>query len=221
MANTALNAEIRTLDFTKGELNSFRRNGKIPAILFGKGMESLPLFVNLMEFKKAKADQGKIFEISAENKTYLVNAKTIHTNAVGNIVTHIDFLNLDRNQETTVRVKVVLVGESPGAKAGGVIQVIEEVIAITGVPKDIPESIEIDISELELGVNIAAGEIKIPKGTKLEVEDDKTIVTCSAPKTQEEAEPVAAAEGEAAEATPAVEGEATPEAKAETTEEKK
>lgn len=218
MSTTVLSTETRELKFTKGELNRFRKQGKVPAVLFGKGMESVPLFVDLVEFKKAYSANGKIFEINAAGSKHLINAKQIQTNAIGNIVMHIDFLKLNRNQETTVKVAVSLIGESPGAtKEGGVIQVINDIIEVTGVPRDIPESIEIDISELALGENITVGDIKLGKGVKLGLEDDVTVVTCSAPKTQEEPETAEAAEGEeaAGDNAPAAETTDAPEAKAE------
>lgn len=81
MSAAVLKTESRDLVFTKGELNNFRKKGKVPAILFGKGMESVPLFVNLIEFKNTYANNGKIFEINANNQKYLVNAKNIQTNA--------------------------------------------------------------------------------------------------------------------------------------------
>lgn len=187
MSTAVLPTESRDLKYTKGDLNRFRKQGKIPAVLFGKGMDSVPLFVDLVEFKKTYSANGKIFEIEANGKKHLINAKNISTNAIGNIVMHIDFLKLNRNQETTVQIPVVLTGDAPGVKEGGVIQIINEMIEVTGVPRDIPESIEIDISGLALGENITAGAISIGPKIKLELDADVTIVTCSQPKVQAEA----------------------------------
>lgn len=187
MSTEILSAESRDLSYTKGELNKLRKIGKVPAVLFGKGMKSLPLFVNLIEFRKA-ASHGKIFELKAGEKKHLINAKNIQTNAIGNVVLHIDFLKLSRNVETTVNVPVVLKGEAKGLKAGGLIQIIEENIEVTGIPKNIPESIIIDVTDLDVNESIIAEEIKLGAGIKLEVAPDKTIVTCSMPKVQEEAD---------------------------------
>jgi large subunit ribosomal protein L25 len=209
MSTGLLQAEKRELTHSQGELNKFRKNGKIPANIFGKDIEPLPVFVNLVDFKKVYADSGKVFELEVAGKKYLTNAKTIDKSSVSHDVIHIAFHNLVRGQATTVAVSIHTIGEAPGSKAGGVVTLLHEMVKITGAPTKLPESLQIDISELELDGTLTCSQIKLPEGVTLEDDADETLVTCKASKiVEEEPVPAAAAEGEAAEgeaAAPATE----------------
>ncbi len=211
MGTSVLNAENRELNLSRGELNKRRKAGQVPAVVFGKEIESIPVFVDLLTFQRVYADQGKIFELNVSGTTHMVNTKKIEMNIFGNLVNHINFHKLKAGQTTTVNIPVSLVGESKGDKAGGIISTNLEVLPVTGLPKDMPEKIEIDITELEIDGKITIGEIKLAGKLTIEGEAEAIVVSCAAPKVKEEAPAGdAASEGgdaPAAEAAP-VEGEA-------------
>ncbi len=185
-----LSCEKRELGFSKGRLDKFRKQGKIPAVVFGKQRsESLPVFVNWQDFNKLYHTDGKVFEMEIDGKKELVNAKTIDTNHLG-AVTHISFHQLNRNEATSVLVPVHVVGESVGEKAGGIVQLTESQIRVKGLPHDIPEHIDVDITDLDIHHHITAGEVKLPKGLELAQAADHNVVVCSAPKQEVEEEPV-------------------------------
>ena len=199
-----LKTEQRAKEWSKGQMNTFRREGKIPAVIFGKGMDSASVFVNWIEFQKCYQEHGKVFEIEFGGKKETVNAKFIDTNPLGR-VSHISFHKLAKGQMTTMKVPVTIAGDSVGAKAGGVIQQLLDTITVTALPKNIPDMIHVDVTSLEIGATLKAGDIKLPTGLTVdEAEADKTVVNCQAPQKQEE-EPAAAADGEA----PAAEAAAT------------
>jgi large subunit ribosomal protein L25 len=196
MDGSILNVEARQLTHTKGELNRFRKNGKIPAVLFGKGMDSVPLFVNQNAFKQM-LKHGKVFEIELGNTKFLVNAKKVQTNSVGSLYMHIDFHKLERNQSTTISVPVHTIGEAPGAKESGIVQVLMDSLEVTGKPKDMPEFIEVDISNVQLGENIHISDLKLSNGVTFAGDPETTVVSCTVVKIQVE-EPVEAVVEEAA-----------------------
>ncbi len=208
MSTAVLKAETRELNLSRGELNKKRKAGLVPAVVYGKEIESLPIFVDLLSFKKIYTGHGKIFELNVGGKTHMVNTKKIEKNVLGNIVNHINFHKLKAGQSTTVSIAVSLVGEAKGLKEGGIVNTVLDTLPIKGLPKDMPEKVEVDVSELELNGQIVVGDIKLPGKLTIELEADKTVVTCAAPKVQAEEPAEAAAEGEAGAEAPAAEGDA-------------
>jgi len=189
MSGGILTTESRDINLSKGELNDFRKAGKVPAVIFGKGMDSVPVFVNLIEFRKVYHDNGKIFELKFGSHKETVNAKTIDTTPLG-MVSHISFQKLTKGEKTTVKVPVTLEGDCIGLKAGGMIQQLIDTITVHAVPKDIPESIHVDISALEVGHHISVSDLKLPKGLEVDASElERNIVNCQAPQKQEEEAP--------------------------------
>ena len=201
MTSHHLKAQSRDQSLGRKELNHLRKSGQIPAVVYGKGMESSPVFVNLLDYKKMVKEHGKVFELEFNGKKEIVNAKTVQTDPIGKVVQHIDFQRLDRNQKTTVEVPIKFVGDAPGAKAGGIIQPHLENLKISGKPSDIPDHIDIDISAVELHHSLHISDIKVAAGLEIINEPDVTLISCHLPKVEKEepAEVEAAADG--AEAT--------------------
>jgi len=188
---SSLQAEPREANFSKGQLNKFRKEGKVPAVVFGKGMEAQSLWVDMIAFNKCYHQHGKVFEMKFGKNTETVNAKFIDTNPLGKVM-HISFHILTKGEKTTMKVAVNLDGESVGAKAGGIVQQLLDTIIITALPKDVPESVHVDISALDIGSNLTVGDIKLPKGLEIdEAEAEKVLVTCQAAQKQEEVAEVA------------------------------
>ena len=196
MSATVLDAEKRELKLSRGELNKKRKAGKVPAVVYGKEIESIPIFIDLLSFKKIYASQGKIFELKVGGTTHMVNTKKIEKNVLGNVFNHVNFHKLKAGQATTVNIPVSLIGDSKGVKAGGIISTNLEVLPVTGLPKDMPEKVEIDVTELEIGGSITIADIKLAGKLTIEGEAETTVISCAAPKVQEEAPAEAAAEGE-------------------------
>lgn len=197
----SLSSENRELGFSKGQMNKFRKQGRIPAVVFGKNRDqSWPIFVNWVAFQKCLSSEGKVFQLEVNGNVELVNAKVVDLTPMGQ-PQHISFHQLVRGEASVFKVPVNLVGESVGEKAGGVIQAVESQISVKGMPKNIPENVELDISSLEIGQNLTAGDLKLPTGLELAQEADLNLVVCQAPKQEEAEEEVALApEGEALEA---------------------
>ncbi len=191
---TTLKTETRELGLSSGDLNKFRKQGRIPAVVYGKDLSpSKSVWVNQIDFMKAYHDTGKIMEMSVDGKTEMVNAKVIDRGPMGTLM-HINFHQLKRGQKTMVKVPLHADGEAKGVKNGGILSWSHETIQIEGVPKDIPESIHVDISALEIGATLHASEIKLPKGLTLVDDAEMAILSIQAPSKAAEAETAGAEE---------------------------
>lgn len=208
MSVNILKTDERQLGLSRGELMKERKGGHLPAILFGKGMESVPLFVNQVEFQKIYKEKGKIFEIEVGGKKHLINTKFIHKDPLHKIIYQVDFYKLQKGVETTVKVPVKIIGDAVGVKAGGSIQQRQETLEIKGTPMNIPESYEVDVTALEIGSSLHIKDLTA--GGKFEFIGDPelTVVACVAPQKEEPA--AEAADGEATEAEAATEAADTP-----------
>lgn len=201
----------RTVGLSRGDLMRSRKSGTIPAIVFGKGMDSIPCFVNKVEFQQIFSAKGKIFEIEVGGKKHLVNTKFIHKDPLHKIIYQVDFHKLTKGVETTVKVPVTLTGESKGVKAGGTVSLVRDVLMVKGTPMNIPESIEIDITDLDVGESLHIKELSTTGKYTFDEDGDLTVVSVAAPKKAEEEpaadEALAGGEGEAAPAAEAAPAE--------------
>ncbi|MBC77489.1 MAG: 50S ribosomal protein L25 [Halobacteriovoraceae bacterium] len=189
MATTVLEAKKRVPNLSRGELMKERKNGKIPAVFFGQGIDSVPLFVDLTDFNRTFDANGKIFEIKIGNQKKLVNTKTIQWDPQRKHIWHIDFYALKKGVETTVKVPVTLVGEAAGQKEGGSVQQRQDVLEVTGTPMNIPEEIKVDVSKLGIGDSIHVSDLNISSDLTMEADGELTVATVVPPQKAEESEP--------------------------------
>lgn len=182
-----LSTEPRDINLSKGELNRLRKEGKIPACLYGQGMKNEDFFINKVEFEKVFNKEGKIFETEVAGKKHLTNAKEIQLSSVSHDLVHISFVKLKKGEKTTVLIPVQTIGQAAGEKNGGNVMITFEKIKVDGVPSKMPSHIEIDLTNLEIDQSIHLGDIKLPEGITLnEAEDpEQDVVSCTRPSTSE------------------------------------
>lgn len=190
----------------KAASKRFRNSGLIPAVLYHRHEPSLSALVPTKEFtvlaKKSKTSQIfllKSSDTALNGKNVLV--KEIQQNYTTGRVLHVDFQVLKDNEEIRVRIPVVVKGEAFGVKNdGGILTISAHELELTCLPKNIPESIELDVTELKLGDNIHAADLKLPEGVRFEGDAHATIVSVVAQKAlvTETETPAVAAEGAAA-----------------------
>jgi large subunit ribosomal protein L25 len=180
MANkTTLKAASRARTGS-GRLNQMRREGWLPSVIYGRGAENKNLKVDAKTFNEviARSSSENIIvnlEIDGEG-TRLAFLQAIQHDPISGTAVHADFLAIDNKTEITAHIPAHLNGEAPGVKAGGVIEQYVHAIEIVCLPDDLPETLEIDISGLELGDSLHVGEIKYPKGVKPTHAADVVIV---------------------------------------------
>jgi len=208
-----LNATIRK---TKGNgpARSLRREGRFPGVLYGPGTQPVMLSLNVRDFEHV-VQKGNIrrtiFSLSIQNGSTVTKPaviKELQTHPVSGQFLHVDFYEIDMNRKLRVMVPLVPKGKAKGEEFGGMLQIIEREIAVFCLPQEIPDSLEIDVSELGVGDALHVKDIALPGGVELPPGENYTVVTVVSPKA--EAAPVAVpVEGEEAEAAEApAEGEA-------------
>jgi large subunit ribosomal protein L25 len=213
MSQNVLKSEPRDGALSKGVLNRMRKSGRIPASLYGKDIDTELLFVDLTQFKKMLDDNGQIFEMEAGGTKHMVKTQEIQMRPHESFFVHVAFQKLKKGVQIQVEVPLNLDGKAVGQGEGGVPELTVDKLSVLGNPSDIPESITIDITNLELNGQIQARGIALPPKITLGDEEEKVIVTCTLPKVKE-VEPVAAAE-EGAEGEAPAEGDASAEKPAE------
>lgn len=186
MAATLL-AKERT-DFRRSSLTKIREEGNIPAVIYGEKVENLTVSVSAKELIKTIREVGRngVISLEVDGNTHNVILSDYQSDPIRNEVIHADFLAVDMTAELTVDVSVVLVGEADGEKDGGVIQQTLHEISVTATPNNIPQSIEVNISELQVAETIAISDIKSGSNYEINNEEDEVIVTILPPQQEEE-----------------------------------
>ena len=201
-----------------GGARAARRDGLVPGVIYGGDEASVAVSVKYNEVLKA-INSGQflsnMIELSHEGKTQKVLTKDVQFHPVTDQPVHLDFYRVTAKSIIEVEVSVNFVGEdvAPGLKEGGTLNVVRYAIEVKCPAGSIPDSIEVDVSAMEIGDAIHISEITLPEGVKPSITDrDFTIATIVASRAAieeetDEVEGEEGAEGEAAEGEAAAEGE--------------
>ena len=216
---TVLDAKLRTV-FGKKNKN-LRKEGLLPANIYGTKFESQAISVNYIEFKRMFRVVGEtgIVYIKTEKDEIPTLITSIQRDPLEGLVLHADFRKVDLTIKIEAVVPLTFVGIAPAANAGGVVLTQTDKVTVEALPQDIPNHIEIDLSVLkEIGAEIKVSDIPVHAGYTITTEATKVLVSVVAHKEESviaettaaatpevlTAKPDAAAEGEAG-ATPAEE----------------
>lgn len=204
MAEVVLAAQARH-STGSGESRRLRAAGKVPAVLYGHGIEPLSLTVDGRELRGAlnrEAGVNALLSLQVDSARHLAMARQLQRHPVRGTVMHVDFVIVRRDEIVEVEVPVHLVGEATEVnRADGVIEQQLFSVVINAKPGDIPNNLEVDISRLNVGDMVRVGDLKLPPGVSTEVDPEEPIVvaTASTLAAEVEAEEAEAA-AEAAEA---------------------
>ncbi|MBF9018101.1 MULTISPECIES: 50S ribosomal protein L25 [unclassified Oceanispirochaeta] len=174
---------IERTEFKKGPAKKLRSEGLIPAVVYGH-TDPLHIAVNAIEFgKKFKVvTENTIIKLELGKKTIEVLVKAIDEDIVTDTVKHIDFYEFEKGKTLKTRVPIRLVGVAIGTKEGGNLEHKLHELEIECLPTDLPDTIEIDISGLNMGESIHVGKVAVAKGVKILNPEVQTIVVVTAPK---------------------------------------
>ncbi|MBN1283256.1 MAG: 50S ribosomal protein L25 [Proteobacteria bacterium] len=194
----------------KGPASRMRAAGTIPGVLYGKKIEPLPIKVNERDLEtatKTKAGMNVIVNLTVEGvDSGLAFIRDYQADPFRRTFTHVDFQAISIDEPIDIEVPLVLVGECKGVKEeGGVIEQARRTLQVKALPDRIPEKIEVDTTELMIGDNIHADDIKLPDGVEFPHLTNFAILSVVPPAKEEVAAPIVPLEGEAA---AAVEGAA-------------
>ncbi|QKV17106.1 50S ribosomal protein L25/general stress protein Ctc [Oricola thermophila] len=189
----------------KGSARAIRRNGNIPAVIYGDNKPPLSITLPLNEVTKrihAGGFMTTVAEIELDGKKHRVLPKAYDLDPVKDIVMHVDFLRVSAKTEVTVNIPVHFLNEEtcPGLKKGGTLNVVRHEVEVHCPADAIPDYFELDLADAELGDALKISRIELPKGVVPTITDrDFTIATISAPGggAKEEAEEVVETEEEA------------------------
>lgn len=153
-----------------GLLKQMRREGWLPSVIYGRGTDNKNLKVDAKTFAEVIAHSSSEnivvnLEIEGEG-TRLAFLQAIQHNPLTGAALHADFLAIDNKTEITAHIPAHMIGEAPGVKAGGVVEQYIHALEITCLPDQLPETIDIDISALQLGESLHVGDVKYPAGVR-------------------------------------------------------
>jgi large subunit ribosomal protein L25 len=187
-----LKTKIRTTT-GNGPARRLRMSGQIPAVLYGPKTESVLLSVNKHDlellFKKGGIGQvvlNLVIQKNGETLTMFAMIKELQTHPVSRNFIHIDFYEIKMDQKITAKIPVVTKGIAKGVELGGILQIIRRELEVECLPLEVPEFIEIDISDLDIGDSIHVGKIRLEGEIKILEDDNYTVVTMLTPKLEEE-----------------------------------
>jgi len=205
-----LSATSRT-EKGKGVAKRLRSEGKLPAVVYGHKTDPIALTIDSKQLLKLIVEgksEHKLFGLSIEGNgkpiEKIVMIKELQIHPLKRNFLHVDFFEVAMDEELTLSLALKLVGEAPGVEMGGMLQQVRREIEIKCLPSQIPDSVEIDVSALNIGDSVHLNDIQLPEGIKVLDDADLTIVTVLAPAVEKEVAPEEV-EGELAEEEAAAE----------------
>jgi large subunit ribosomal protein L25 len=189
MERRELTVELRSKT-GKGISRQLRAKGMVPGIVYGKGMEAVPVSVNHRELNDAIAGEG-----GHNNLLTLKGGDSLNGNVVivtellkdplkGNAM-HVDLHKINLTEKIKVEVPINLVGTAAGVIAGGLLDFAKHVLEVECLPTQIPDHIDVDVTELTINHSIHVGELNVPDGVKV-LEDSRVSVVSILGKAKEE-----------------------------------
>ncbi len=171
----------------KGAARQARRDGMVPGIVFGGDKDPLPInipFNKLLKMLKAGRFKSTLFNMKVEgHEDVRVICRDVQRHVVKDLPTHVDFMRLRRTTKVNLFINVEVAGEEdcPGLRKGGVLTLVRPEVELVVTAADIPESITVDISALEIGDNATIANVDLPAGAKPVIDRDFVIAQISAP----------------------------------------
>lgn len=181
----------RREDLTKSATKEARNKGRLPAVLYGKGKEPKTISLDSIELVKTVRDEGRnaIISLDIEGESPVdVMLHEYQMDPIKEELIHADFYIVDMSEEMDVEVSLRLDGEAEGVRDGGVLQQPLYVLQVRAKPREIPEEIAVDISELKVGDSITVADLKTSDTYEVLDDLETTIATILAPDTVEDIE---------------------------------
>ena len=195
-----------------------RGAGRIPAVVYGKGVEALPVSVDARELRQAlSGDAGvnQLLDLQVGSTRHLTLARVIQRHPVRNTVVHLDFQVVRRDEVISADVSIVLTGESKAVEQErGMIEQPLQSLTVHAIPSNIPIEITIDLTDMVIGDAVRVSDLKLPEGVSTDVDPEEMVVIATVSAVAQEAEELAeeeaaaAAEGEAGEGEGGTSGDA-------------
>jgi large subunit ribosomal protein L25 len=185
--STVLQAKERK-EFRHSALKAIRETGNIPAIIYGSKVDSKPVVISSADLTKTIRQVGRngVISLDVDGSKQDVILTDYQADSIKKEIIHVDFLAVDKSSKINVDVRLVLVGDAAGVKDGGVLQQPLHQISITSTPDNIPQQIEVDISNLQVGETVTMGDIPSAGAFSINHEDDEVVASILPPKQEDE-----------------------------------
>ncbi len=177
----------------KGTARAVRREGQIPAVIYGNKEKPVMISLDYTKFHRELHRPGfftHLFDITVDGATHRVLPRDVQLDPVYDRPLHVDFLRVGDTTEITLKVPVefVNVETCPGIKKGGVLNVVRHDIEVFALAGNLPEKIVVDLAGFEVGASVHISAVKLPEGVRPTIEDrDFTVATIAAPTVKADA----------------------------------
>jgi large subunit ribosomal protein L25 len=189
-----INAEKRE-EYGKNASRRIRREGKIPAVLYGAKTDAVPLTIkkeDIIQILKSDSGENTLFKVIIGKKGMPAMIKDLQTDPVRDEILHVDLIHIAMDREIKVSVPIDLIGEAIGVKSeGGFVDQMLRELEIECLPNDIPEQVEVDITDLHMQQSLKVNDITLPSGIKMISDPESVIVVIASPVKEEEKAPEA------------------------------
>ena len=184
---TILQAKERK-EFRGSALTRIRRQGNIPAVVYGPKLESKSIYFSEKDFNQLIKSVGRngVISLELDGLKHNVVLSDYQADPLKNGIIHADLLAVDLAQDITSNVRVVLEGEAQGVKDGGVMQQSIHEVSITAKPDLIPQSIGVDVTKLQVNETITVADLKANRNFTINHEEDEVIASILPPKQEKE-----------------------------------
>ena len=180
-----LNVDIRKEHGTSAARRT-RLQNKVPAVVYHSGIEATPLSVDKISLYKALRTGQMIFEINVEDKNQFVLVKEVQYHPVTDEIIHIDFQKVKEDEKISLEVAVRSSGEAQGVKLGGLLVQMLNSVTIKCKPAEIPEFLQIDVTDMEMNTNLFVKDITLPADVEMLTAEDIAVVSVQEPKQEKE-----------------------------------
>ncbi|MDR2481357.1 MAG: 50S ribosomal protein L25 [Spirochaetaceae bacterium] len=187
MANVVFSAKKRT-DFGSAVSRRLRRAGRLPGVIYGRG-ETIRVDLDARDFSQGikGATESTIVKIDVDGKTHNAFIKDTQRNIINGAILHVDFYEIETDKILRARVSLHIHGNPVGVRDGGVLETSLHEIEVECLPKDLPERIDVDISQLKVNQSIHVRDINLGNGVKLISTGDQVVAAVKFARTEQAA----------------------------------
>lgn len=172
---------------TRGALNALRKSGRVPGVLYGRGMEPVLISADEGELRTAAETKG-LFQASLDGEQYQVMVRDVQVDPIKLRLLHVDLQRVTMNEPITTEIPLVLSGDATGVKNGGVLDQSLRTVEVRALPDRLPSEVTLDVSQLDIGDSITLTDVDLPAGVELLTDRETPVASILAPVRGEETE---------------------------------
>lgn len=159
------------------------KEGIVPGSIYGKSLESTPIRASYIELEKKTSQAGELYEVEVNGSKYVTKIFELQTNPVTGQFIHFSLVELPKGVSNDLDIPVTTVGNAKGEDDGGTVVLMNDYLTLNGLMKDMPQTIKVDVSALEIGDKITVGDLKLSSKVKATMDADEVVVVCRPPAT--------------------------------------